>query len=292
MISVTIATLDRPRYLERALETLLGGTSVPEEIVIVDQSEDDATRQVVEAAGSPAIRYCHYSPPSLSASRNRSVELATSEYVAVVDDDDEFAPDWLASVEEELQRFSYPDALFGDVRYPWPDADGKAIAVSIIEHERPTVWRFPAHPGFMGYGAHMILRRSTFLDLGGFDSRLGPGSPLLGAEDVDFNYRLLKGGYSAVSTPAIHVVHNQPRDQEALPRYYFGKNKGQAAFCIKHIREGDRYAWRVLLQQMGADGRMFASAVRRRSWLRARIAAQRAAGTVAGLFRGRQTFPR
>jgi glycosyltransferase involved in cell wall biosynthesis len=290
MISVTIATLDRPRYLERALETLLAGSVVPEEIVIVDQSEDDATRLVVEAAGSPAIHYFHHSPPSLSASRNRSVELATGEYVAIVDDDDEFDPDWLASVEEELRRYSYPDALFGDIRSPWPDE--KDVAVSILEHERPTVWKFPAHPGLMGYGAHMILRRSTFLDLGGFDPRLGPGSPLLGAEDIDLNYRLLKAGYSAVSTPAIHVVHNQPRDQEVLPRYYFGKNKGQAAFCVKHAREGDRNAWRVLRQQMGADVRMLASAVRRRSWLRARIAGRRAAGTIAGLVRGRQAFPR
>jgi glycosyltransferase involved in cell wall biosynthesis len=292
MISVTIATLDRPRYLEKALETLLAGTSLPEEIVVVDQSEGDETRRIVEAAGSSLIRYHHHSPPQLSASRNRSVELANGEYVAIVDDDDEFAPDWLASVESELRRFSYPDALFGDIRNPRPDEDGDAVGVSIMRHERDHVWSYPAHPGLMGYGAHMIVRRETFLRLRGFDSRLGPGTALLGAEDIDFNYRLLREGCAAVSTPAIHVVHNQPRQQEDLPRYYFGKNKGQAAFVVKHLCDGDRYAWRVLLQQCGADLRVLASAVKRRSGLRARIAARRAAGTLSGLWHGARTFRR
>jgi GT2 family glycosyltransferase len=290
MISVTIATYERPAYLRRALQDLLEGTELPDEIIVVDQTEGEQTREVVEAFGSELLRYACHSPPSISGSRNRSVELARGEYVAIVDDDCEFAHDWLERVHRELARFDYPDALYGAIRHPDPDSDRKALHVSVFAPSAPHVWEFPAHPGLMGLGAHMILRRSTFLALGGFDERFGPGTCFLGAEDIDYNYRLLKHGYRAVSTPAIEVVHHQPRPQSHLPQYFFGKNHGQAAFCAKHLREGDRYPWRILREQLGSDVRMLASAARRRSGVRARTGISRIGGTVVGLVRGWRTF--
>jgi GT2 family glycosyltransferase len=290
MISVTIATYDRPAYLRRALQSLLDGSQLPNEIVVVDQTEGEDTREVVDAFGSALLRYARHSPPSISGSRNRSVELAHGDYVAIVDDDCEFAPDWLEQVQRELARFSYPDALYGAIRHPDPDRDRKALHVSVFAPPAPRVWEFPAHPGLMGLGAHMILRRSTFLALGGFDERFGPGTRLLGAEDIDYNYRLLRRGYRAVSTPSIEVVHNQPRLQSQLPLYFFGKNHGQAAFCAKHLKEGDRYPWRILREQFGSDVRMLASGARRRSSVRARTGISRMGGTVVGLVRGWWTF--
>jgi glycosyltransferase involved in cell wall biosynthesis len=290
VISVALATVDRPDYLRRALESLLRGSFPPVDVVVVDQSADERTLRVVEEVGSTLIHYEHQRPPCLASARNRAVELASGEYVAIVDDDDEFAPDWLASVSEQLVRHSYPDALFGEIHDGEAERDRKTIPVSLIDFDRPRDWRFPSHPGYMGYGAHTVVKRSTFLALGGFDSRFGPGAPLKGGEDIDFNYRLIKAGYRAVSTPAIAVVHNQPRSQRDLPRYFFGTNHGQAAFCAKNIRAGDRYAWRVLGEQARSDLRMLASAVRRRSWVRARTGAWRAAGTCVGFARGWRAF--
>ncbi len=289
-LSVTIATYERAEYLRACLASLLGGTELPLEIVIVDQSATPATREVVGSFDSELIRYSRHFPPSISGSRNRSVELARGEYAAVIDDDDEVPADWLETVRLELERHGHPDALYGEIRHPEAVADRKDIEVSIFRPEHAVEWSFPAHPGEMGYGAHMILRRSTFLALGGFDERLGPGTPLLGAEDIDYNYRLLKAGYRAVSTPAIWLTHHQPRLQEQLPGYFYGKNVGHAAFCAKHIHDGDRYARHLFWVQVGGDLRMLASAVRRRSPLRARAAVSRARGTVSGLVRGWRTY--
>ena len=287
MITVLISTYERPDQLVTCLHTLLDGTEPPEEILVVDQSRDDATRQVVEAAGSDLIRYTHHSPPSISGARNRGFELARGDYVAIVDDDCEMPPEWARGVREELGRYHEPDALFGDIRDADPDPTGKQVPVSMYTAERPSEWTQPVNPCRLGFGAHMIVRREAFLALGGFDPRLGPGAELLGAEDVDLAYRLLKSGRRAVSTPAIWVLH---RPRERSPRFFFGRNYGFAAFCAKHLRQGDRYPWRMVATQARNDLKMLASAVRRRSWFKAQTSYWMTTGTWRGLVRGWRAY--
>jgi GT2 family glycosyltransferase len=283
MISVGISTYGRPARLRTCLETLIAGTEVPAEIVIVDQSEDGETRRLVEATDGP-LTYVHHSPPSISGARNHAVEVARGEYVAIVDDDCELPSGWLQAVEAELDRHRFPDALFGAIRDAEPDPTGKLVPVSMYEPPaQAREWEDPVNPCAIGFGAHMILKRETFLALGGFDERLGPGAELLGAEDVDLTYRLLKHGCRVVSSPAIWVVH---RPAGRPPRFFFGRNFGFAAFCAKHLHDGDRFVWRMLASQARNDLKMLASAVRRRSWYKARVSYWMATGTWRGLVRG------
>lgn len=289
MIAVTVATFERPDLIGVCLESVLANTVLPEQIVVVDQSRDDKTRRVVEGLGSGLVRYERHWPPSISGSRNRAIQLARAEYAAIVDDDCEMPPDWIARLHTELEHFADPDALYGEIRDPSPP-DHKGLWVSILEPEARIEWTYPAHPGYMGYGAHMVVRRASFIELGGFDRRLGPGTSLAAAEDIDFNYRLLKAGYRAATTPEVWVFHHQWRPQEGLPADMRRRSFGQAAFCAKHLRSGDRYAARIFAEQVRGDVRMFASGFRRRSRLRVRAGVARAAGTWTGLVAGWREF--
>ena len=285
MISVVIATLDRPYHVERCVRSLLAGERVPAEIIVVDQSRGDACRRMLEALGDERVRWVHQPEPNASLARNRGVQLAASEYVALLDDDTEVGPSWVGDAERALAELGMPDALFGTVVAPGA-LDRRDLAVSTHDVAAPTVWPAGAHPALPGYGCHVIVRRATFRSLGGFDSRLGPGSPLYGAEDIDLNYRLLRGGRVVASTPKVRVTHHQWRERDALPRLMYGYNLGHSAFCAKHLRRGDLGVLRLVARQLLDDGRMLGSAVRRRSWLRARVAAWRFVGTLRGLVEG------
>lgn len=289
MIAVTISTYERPDLIGTCLETVLANDVLPEEVIVVDQSRDDRTRQIVESFESDLLRYEHHWPPSISGARNRAIELARAEYVAIVDDDCEMPSDWIARLHSEIEHFDHPDALYGEIRDPEPP-DPKRLWVSILEPENRIVWTYPAHPGYMGYGAHMILRRAAFEAVGGFDEHLGPGTALGAAEDIDLNYRLLKEGYRAVTTPEAWVYHRQWRPQGGLPNDLRRRCFGQAAFCAKHLREGDRYAARIFAEQVVGDARMFASGFRRRSRLRARAGLARSAGSWTGLLAGWRAY--
>lgn len=285
-ISVAISTYERPDQLDTCLRTILEGTTLPGEIIVVDQSRDDRTRLLVEALDSDIVRCVDLSPPSISAARNRAFELARSEYVAILDDDCEMPPQWLQEANAELRRHRFPDALFGEIRDPIRDPSRKSVPVS-MHIAQPKEWVYPANPWQVGFGGHSIIRRDTFLTLGGLDRRLGYGAELLSAEDIDFNYRLLKQGYRVVSTPAFWVFHRPP---SRPPRLFFDRNFGFAAFCAKHIRQGDRRPWRMFAAAVLSDAKMLASALRRGSWIKARTWFWMTAGTWSGLVRGLRSY--
>ena len=290
-VSVVVPTLDRAEKAAAVVRAVLGGTVAPLELVVVDQSRDDATARALAALGDERVRVLRHAPPSSSGARNAGARAARGDYVAFIDDDVEITPAWLESVEAQTRRLGYPDALFGEVHAPEgfaPDRDH--LPVSIFHVERARVWQDVVHPNRVGYAANFVCRRDVLLAVGGFDPRLGPGSEFPGAEDMDLGYRLLKAGYRVASTPGFEIVHQQWRDPDDLPRLFFSYNLGGAAFCAKHIRTGDLRPLRFLAEQVAGDLRMVASSLRRRSTVRARVAAARSAGTWTGLVRGFRTL--
>jgi GT2 family glycosyltransferase len=290
-VSVVVPTLDRAEKASAVVGAVLAGDTRPLEVVVVDQSRGDATTRALEALGDPLTRSVAHAPPSSSGARNAGARAARGEYVAFLDDDVEITPGFLASVLAEIGRLGRPDALFGEVHAPdgfRPDRND--LPVSIFHVERPQVWNGVVHPNRVGYSANFVCRRDVLLAVGGFDDRLGPGSAFPGAEDMDLGYRLLKAGYRVASTPGFQVAHEQWRAPRDLPRLYYGYNLGGAAFCAKHIRAGDLRPFRFLAEQVAGDVRMVASALRRRSAVRARVAAARSAGTWCGFVRGLRSF--
>jgi GT2 family glycosyltransferase len=286
-VSVVVPTLDRPEKAAAVVGAVLGGTETPLEVVVVDQSAGGGTEQALAKLGDERVRRIAHAPPSSSGARNAGAAAACGDYVAFLDDDVEVGPRWLLCLLAECRRLGLPDALFGRVRAPEGFAPGRdRLPVSIFEPEGSGVWRTVVHPNRVGYASNFACRRQVFLDEGGFDTRLGPGSEFPGAEDMDLAYRLMRAGYRVASTSAFEVVHEQWREPGDLPDLYYGYNVGGAAFVAKHLRAGDPRSVLFLLEQLGGDARMAASALRRRSAVRARVAAARSAGTWSGLVRG------
>ncbi len=68
-IAFVVATKDRPDELRKMLESLLGQTHRPDQIVIVDSSADPVIA-VTKELPELNIKYIHHTPPSASAQRN------------------------------------------------------------------------------------------------------------------------------------------------------------------------------------------------------------------------------
>src|SRR4029450_10552707 len=93
-LSVVIATLDRPDELGGALAALAAG-DLPEQVIIVDQSEGPATRAAVAAwRDRLPMLYLHSRQRGVARSRNLALTHITCPYVAFTDDDCLVHPKW------------------------------------------------------------------------------------------------------------------------------------------------------------------------------------------------------
>jgi GT2 family glycosyltransferase len=98
----------------------------------------------------------------------------------------------------------------------------------------------------------MATYRSAFDQVGGFDSRLGPGTRYPAAEDNDFAFRLLEAGFSIAYEPRAIVYHRAWRSQEESLRLSWNYGCGQGAFYAKYFSFKDPYTVRRMVGNASA----------------------------------------
>lgn len=242
-ITVAVATMNRPTGLVRCIEAVLSGRLRPAEIVIIDQSADRETADLVAASGWDevvTVLYRRQDRRGLSASRNAAIQSATYPIVAFTDDDCVPDADWIRAVAAGFDGAEAPDAVTGRVLPLGPERPGM-YAVSTRASVIRRVYRGRALPWMVGSGGNAAVRRTWLLRVGGFDERLGAGSPGRSAEDLDLFYRLLRAGATVRYEPDAIVFHERQsgeRRRASRPSYGFG----MGAFCGLSVRRGHAYA--------------------------------------------------
>ncbi|MFH1657307.1 MAG: glycosyltransferase [bacterium] len=89
LVSIIISTYNREKYIKKALESVLNQSYKNFEIVVVDDSEGDETKKVIELLKRKEIRYVkNKNKLGFVKSLNKGVEVAEGKYIARIDDDD------------------------------------------------------------------------------------------------------------------------------------------------------------------------------------------------------------
>jgi GT2 family glycosyltransferase len=265
-VTVAISTMHRADALGRCLDSIWRGTLRPREIVVVDQSTDDATERLIGeriAAGLP-VRYRRAAARGLGASQNVAVSLAATELVAITDDDCVVDARWLESLAGAFET-TPPVDLVGGAVHALPAEGDRTWPVSLRTSSAPLDLRGYAPPWRVGSGNNFAVRRATYLALGGCDERLGPGSPGKGGVDTDLFYRFLRSGARVRYEPRAVVYHERQRYEDRLarrPLYGHGVGAGVAF----RLRERDAMAVRLLLDWGVLRLSMLGRAATRRDW--------------------------
>jgi len=138
-LSVVIATRDRAPFVARCLDALAAQDATVDEIVVVDQSGDDGTRQAC-VAHRVRVRYIHDPGRGQSRGRNIGVAMASGDLVACLDDDCYAHPDWARAVREVMARHPAAAGAFGEMLGGGGAPEGAAgLEVSTIRFSAETV---------------------------------------------------------------------------------------------------------------------------------------------------------
>jgi glycosyltransferase involved in cell wall biosynthesis len=251
-VSSVMCTRNRPDLIGNAVASVLANDYADFDLLIVDQSDDDRTEQVVRqlAAGRSNVRYMHTSTPGLSRAYNIGIRETTGEILAFTDDDCIAPPDWIENIVRAFGRSADADMLYGQVHTP-PSLEGHSGQLPTLAIPRPR--RFSRRDGFQiyGMGANFAARRKLFNRIGGFDELLGGGAPLRSSQDFDFQYRAYLGGAVVLLSPEVQVDHYGLRSEEQWPATLRAYGAGDGAFYFKHIRCWDVFALSMFIRRVG-----------------------------------------
>ena len=104
-VSVVIPTFNRAEFLRTAIMSVLNQTYNDFEIIVVDDNSSDHTHQVVKSFKDDRIKYFHHvinlGP---AAARNTAISASNGDYLAFLDDDDEWFPHKLQKQVELLDK--------------------------------------------------------------------------------------------------------------------------------------------------------------------------------------------
>lgn len=101
-VSVVIPTYQRAEALERAVRSVLVQTWPVHEVIVCDDGSTDDSRERIEALHDERVRWSAGERAGRPAApRNRGISLTTGEWIAFLDDDDEWLP---KKVEAQLKR--------------------------------------------------------------------------------------------------------------------------------------------------------------------------------------------
>lgn len=249
-ITCVICTVGRPEIIARAVASVLDGDTRDCELIVIDQSTDDATRAACEAfISDPRFRYLHSDVRGLSAAYNRGIAEARTELIAFTDDDCVAPPEWLASVIGVFDAHRSIDMIYGQTLTP-SDYDGGDV-IPALGFPEPRVIGRGHGLAIIGMGANFAIRRGLVDRIGGFDEALGGGGPLRSSQDFDFQYRAYRGGALVRLCPEVTVTHYGARARGSeWDRTMQAYGVGDGAFYWKHVRCHDLTALRLFAVQI------------------------------------------
>ena len=171
-LSVIIPTRNRACYLGGAVRSVLAQSLKDVEIVVVDDCGDDDSATVVKAFRHPHIHYVrHERQRGGGAARNTGIAYSSGEYVAFLDDDDEWYPEKLA---RQMSVMQASPAEVGGVYtgYFIVDRSDGRIRGQIVPNDRGDLSQALLAGNCIGSTSSMLLRRACLEKIGGFDERL------------------------------------------------------------------------------------------------------------------------
>jgi glycosyltransferase involved in cell wall biosynthesis len=101
-ISVVMPTYNSARFIAEAIDSILGQTVVPDQIIVVDDGSSDDTRQVVSRYTDARIEYIWQPNGGVSSARNAALDAARGDFVTFLDADDRWRPTFVEKLHDLL----------------------------------------------------------------------------------------------------------------------------------------------------------------------------------------------
>jgi glycosyltransferase involved in cell wall biosynthesis len=123
-ISVVIPNYNHGEFVGTAVQSALNQTVAPHEVIVVDDGSTDGSREVLRDFGNN-IRLICQDNRGLGGARNSGIQAATSDWIGLLDADDEWRPGFLEEMADLVA--SHPDTAVSYCCAQAMDSTGKDL---------------------------------------------------------------------------------------------------------------------------------------------------------------------
>lgn len=197
-VSIVIPVHNGGESFQRCLESLRRFVPPATEVIVVVDGGTDRSAEWAQQFGARVLQFPSAGGPARA--RNAGAQMATGEILLFIDADVAIHADTIEQIQMIFQRQPYLSALIGS----YDDAPGAPNFLSQYKN------LFHHYTHQMGsevastfWGACGAIRRSVFLQIGGFDPRYRYPS----VEDIELGYRLKRAGHHIRLEKSVQVKH-------------------------------------------------------------------------------------
>lgn len=210
LVSVLIGVYNGAPYLGAAIDSILGQSYRPIEVIVVDDGSDDGSAELAQSYGNSVI-YAYQENAGNGSARNHATRLATADLFAFMDADDLSASDRLALQWAALESDPELDVVYGHAReFVSPELTAEQQARVRAPQRGPAPW--------ISVNL-MLIKREAFQRVGPFSETLRVGVT------VDWCARAVDAGLKTVMLPDVilerrlHLTNNGIRERAAKSQY-------------------------------------------------------------------------
>lgn len=206
-LSLIISTLDEGVELHQTLASVLAGTVIPAETIVVDDGSTDGSCTALQQdhwRGQGVIVH-RIERSGIAAARNAGSQVATSTHLVFLDAHCRLDTQCLAALQQAV--VTWPDAILAPAIC---DVGGAVYGCGgrLIDPELRMRWLLPAAANGSAYsvpiapGGCFAVSRASFRRLGGFGAFRE-----LGQEDVEFSLRAWRAGIDVLAVTSARLAH-------------------------------------------------------------------------------------
>lgn len=223
-VSVVIPTYNRPEMLARAIRSVNNQSYSDIELIVVDGPSEIPASEVLHSHDLSVDYECvsHETLQGLPGARNTGIEVARGEYVAFLDDDDEWKKE---KIRKQVNRVQSGDfgAVYSGVEQISEDGTTNAVKKSSKEGDvLPNLFS----RNFIGTPSCLMVKSGVASSIDGFDENMRTW------EDWDFYIRIAeKWSFASVPEPLVKRHHHGDQmatdveEKEEIAPYLFEKHK-------------------------------------------------------------------
>lgn len=189
MISVVIPAYNSVKSIRRAIDSVLAQTYKDYEIIVIDDGSTDGTGELVKEYGD-TIDYFYQENAGVCVARNAGIKKAKGEWIALLDHDDEWAPEKLARQIEIVNN--NPDLRWCSTNYNQNDGNRCSPVISPEQISQALGGKDYFESYFKAAGKHIIrIMPTTTMIAAEVLREIGPFDPTLRrSEDTDLWCRI------------------------------------------------------------------------------------------------------